>query len=384
MSNAQAITGCTIFDGEQYHEDAALLCQNNTVSQICRADDIPSKYAITDLKGGLLAPGFVDLQVNGGGGILFNHQPDVEAIRQICQAHARFGTTAMLPTLITDTRDITAKAIEAGIEAHQQSVPGFLGLHLEGPHLSVAKKGAHAASLIRPMDDDDLNLLLEAKHALPCLMVTLAPESVTSNQIAKLADAGIIVSLGHTNASYKNACTAVDVGASCITHLYNAMSPLTHQEPGLVGTALTCGAVYAGLIADGHHVKPAAIKIALSAKQGPGAIFLVTDAMATIGTDMRSFELNGRTITRQNGRLVLEDGTLAGADLDMASAVRYMHNTIGVNRKDALNMASLTPALCIGISSLYGHLSAGARADFIHFDDELQISQVWQNGELQL
>jgi N-acetylglucosamine-6-phosphate deacetylase len=381
MSNRYAITGCDIFDGKNFHHNSALIYSSDAVLKTVSIAEIPTDCTVTELTGGFLAPGFIDLQVNGGGGVLFNEQPDVDGIRTICATHAKFGTTGMLPTLITDRPEITSMAIKAGIEAHRQSVPGFLGLHLEGPHLSIAKKGAHDPKLIRPMDEDDLQQLLDAAKSLPRLMSTIAPESVTDEQVSQLTNAGIIVSLGHSSASFENAVSAINAGASCVTHLYNAMSPLTHPEPGMVGAALMRGEVYAGLIADGHHVKPAAIAIALAAKRGPGEIFLITDAMSTIGTDIKSFTLNGRTIRREGGRLLLEDGTLAGADLDMASAVRFMHKTVGLKKADALNMASLIPARCIGISNRHGHLGAGASADFIHFSEDLQINQIWQNGK---
>lgn len=381
MSITKAIIGAKIFDGVTHHMNSALIIADGNVLELTTEQGIPEGCEIVRLDGGLLAPGYVDLQVNGGGGVLLNEKPDVEGIRTICAAHTPFGTTAMLPTLITDRPDITERAIAAGIEAHRQSVPGFIGLHLEGPHLSVAKKGAHAPDLIRPMTDDDLNRLLRANENLPYLMTTVAPEAISNEQISTLSSAGIIVSLGHTNTTYNKANSAIDAGARCITHLYNAMSPLSHRDPGLVGTALTRSDVFAGLIADGYHVDPAAISIALAAKISPGKIFLVTDAMSTIGTDMTSLTLNGRKIRRENGCLLLEDGTLAGADLDMASAVRFMYSEIGLLADEALKMASLYPAQCIGASDELGTLKQGSNANFIHLAKNLLIKQVWQNGE---
>lgn len=381
MSTIKAIIGAEIFDGVTRHKNSALIIADGNVLKITAEQGIPEGCEIVQLDGGLLAPGYVDLQVNGGGGVLLNEQSDVEGIRTICAAHVPFGTTAMLPTLITDRPDITERAIAAGIEAHRQSVPGFIGLHLEGPHLSIAKKGAHAPDLIRPMTDDDLSRLLRAKENLPYLMTTVAPEAITNEQISTLSSAGIIVSLGHTNTTFDKANEAVDAGARCITHLYNAMSSLSHKEPGLVGTALARGDVFAGLIADGYHVAPTAISIALAAKNGPGKIFLVTDAMSTIGTDMTSLTLNGRKIRRENGCLLLEDGTLAGADLDMASAVRFMHSEIGLPADEALKMASLYPAQCIGASGNLGTLKPGSNANFVHLENDLEIQQVWQNGK---
>jgi N-acetylglucosamine-6-phosphate deacetylase len=312
---------------------------------------------------------------------MFNDRPDLETIRTICRAHAPFGTTALLPTLITDTPEITAAAIAAGVEAARENIPGFLGLHLEGPHLSVARKGAHDPALIRPMSAADQAALIAARARLPVLLTTVAPETVAAWQIANLTAGGVVVSLGHSDAGYALAATAAEAGASMVTHLFNAMSQIGNREPGLVGAALDTGALSCGLIADGIHVDPATIGIALRAKNGPSRIFLVTDAMATIGADMTSFTLNGRIIRRENGRLTLEDGTLAGADLDMISAVRFMHRTIGLELGEALRMAGLYPAESIGQGERHGRLSPGARADIVHLSGTLVVRSVWIGGE---
>jgi N-acetylglucosamine-6-phosphate deacetylase len=381
MSGPFAIRGATIFDGEIWHEGSALIIRDGSVGSITAADAIPSGMRVVEVDGGLLAPGFVDVQVNGGGGVMFNDRPDAETIRTICRAHAPFGTTALLPTLITDTPEITAQAIAAGAEAARQNISGFLGLHLEGPHLSISRKGAHDPALIRPMSDADKAALIAARKQMPVLLTTVAPETVPAWRIAALAAAGVVVSLGHSDASSALAATAAEAGASMVTHLFNAMSQIGNREPGLVGAALDTGALSCGLIADGIHVDPATIGIALRAKQGPGRIFLVTDAMATIGTDMTSFTLNGRTIRRENGRLTLEDGTLAGADLDMISAVRFMHRTLGVELGEALRMASLYPAESIGQGARHGRLTPGARADIVHLSNALDVESVWVGGE---
>ncbi|MFK8033166.1 MAG: N-acetylglucosamine-6-phosphate deacetylase [Hyphomicrobiales bacterium] len=375
-TKAKAFVGATIFDGHKRHEDSALLTDDGSVSKIVSIKDIPSGTETVSLSGGLLAPGFVDLQVNGGGGVLLNDQPDVAGIETICAAHAQFGTTSLLPTLITDNVDVTHKAVAAGTKAARQAITGFIGLHLEGPHLSVVRKGAHDADLIRPMSIEDLNFLTKSRASLPHLMTTVAPESVSNEQISELTNAGVMISLGHTAADYETAVNAASSGARAVTHLFNAMSPLTHREPGLVGAALETGHVSVGVIADGIHVHPAAISIALAAKKGPGKIFLVTDAMSTIGTDQNSFTLNGRTITREGGKLILEDGTLAGADLDMITAVRFMANSVGIGVDEALRMAALYPALCIGDDTI-GHLQTGAAANMVHLDDDLAIQSVW-------
>jgi N-acetylglucosamine-6-phosphate deacetylase len=327
-----------------------------------------------------VVPGFIDLQVNGGGGVLFNNQPDVDAIRTICAAHARFGTTALLPTLITDTPDITLAAVASGVVAAQQQVPGFLGLHLEGPHLSLARKGTHDPALIRPMTELDLARLLDAARQLPNLLCTVAAETVTPQQIAAMSAAGVVVSIGHSDARYDIANAAFGAGATMATHLFNAMSQLGNREPGVVGAALSAPTVWAGLIADGIHVHPASIDLALRAKQGPGRIFLVTDAMSQTGTDIQSLTLNGRTITRSDGALRLADGTLAGADLDMIDAVEFMHSRIGLPLEEALRMASLYPAQAMGLDMEYGHLRSGAVANFVHLSAERKVRATWIAG----
>ncbi|PYE87663.1 N-acetylglucosamine-6-phosphate deacetylase [Phyllobacterium leguminum] len=382
MSQRFALTAPRIFDGENWLHYAALILDGERIEAVVAREAVPSGIRTIALDEGMIVPGFIDLQVNGGGGVLLNEHPDVEAIRTICAAHAKFGTTGLLPTLITDTREVTAAAIAAGEEATRDNVPGFLGLHLEGPHLSVARKGTHHPALIRPMEDTDLARLIEAQKHLPVLLTTVAPENTTNEQIRALAEAGIIVSLGHSDCSYAVAREAAASGASMMTHLFNAMSPLGHREPGMVGAALDLGSLHVGLIADGLHVDPASIRIALKAKTGPGHIFLVTDAMSTIGTDLTSFTLNGRTIHRANGRLTLDDGTLAGADLDMISAVRFMHQTIGLPLDEALRMASLYPARSIGLADRLGSLRPGMRTSLLHLDDKLDVKRTVIDGKV--
>lgn len=380
MSDLLSIKGARIFDGHDWHEHAALLVEFGHVSAIVPEAEIPANAAQVSLEGGLLVPGFIDLQVNGGGGVLFNNDPSLEAIRTICAAHAPFGTTALLPTLITDTPAVNIAAIAAGKAAAEAGVPGFLGLHLEGPHLALARKGTHDPALIRPMDDEDLSRLVAARAALPNLLVTVAAETVRPEQIAALAEAGIIVSLGHSDTDGATAAAAFAAGASMATHLFNAMSQLGNREPGLVGSVLTHDGVHAGLIADGIHVHPAAIEIALRAKKGSGHIFLVTDAMSQTGTDIKVLTLNGRTITRADGALRLADGTLAGADLDMIDAVEFMHSRIGLPLEEALRMASLYPAQAMGLEAEMGHLRPGAIASFVHLTAERQVGATWIAG----
>lgn len=380
MADALALCADRIFDGDRWHDDAAVLIRNGFVEDIIRRDRVPVGYRAHELGDALLAPGFVDLQVNGGGGVMLNDGPSVEVIDRICRAHARFGTTALLPTLITDTRQNTAAAISAGMEASSRKVAGFLGLHLEGPHLAISRKGAHDPALIRPMEDADEAALSAARSGMPVLLATVAPESVPAYRIRQLAAAGIVVSLGHSDASFAMVRDAVDAGATLATHLFNAMSQIGSREPGLAGAALALGGLSAGLIADGFHVAAETIGIALRAKQGPGRIFLVTDAMATIATDQTSFRLNGREIRRHDGRLTLEDGTLAGADLDMISAMRFMHRVIGLDLGEALRMASLYPARAVGMETRLGHLKRGAAADIVALSPGLDVRATWIGG----
>jgi N-acetylglucosamine-6-phosphate deacetylase len=379
--SAIAYVGADIFDGDGWISGCALIVEDGVVADIATVGSITKGVEIVKLDRGMIVPGFVDLQVNGGGGLMLNDSRSADAIRTICAAHAPFGTTALLATLITDTPEITAEAVAAGAEAAKQAVPGFLGLHLEGPHLSIARKGAHDPKLIRPMQDADLARLIEARRQVPVLLTTIAPESVNTQQIAALAGAGLVVSIGHSDSGRAQVRSFADAGATVVTHLFNAMSQIGNREPGLVGATLDDGRLYAGLIADGIHVDAVTIAIAMRAKQQPGRIFLVTDAMATIGTDMQSFTLNGRTIHRKDGRLTLEDGTLAGADLDMISAVRFMHKTIGLDLGEALRMASLYPAQAARVDTTHGRLAEGFRADFVHLSPELDVRKVWIGGE---
>ncbi|SFA90118.1 N-acetylglucosamine-6-phosphate deacetylase [Rhizobium sp. NFR07] len=380
MTDPKALLGTRIFDGTTWHDNSAVVFEGGKVTAIRPIDALPS--GIEKIEGGeIIAPGFIDLQVNGGGGVLLNEEPTVEGIATICAAHAKFGTTALLPTLITDTFEITSRTVAAGIEAKSRGVAGFLGLHLEGPHLSIARKGAHDPKLIRPMEDADLDLILSCGAALDALMVTIAPESVSPEQVATLARAGITVSLGHTEASYEIACLYAQAGVSTVTHLFNAMSPLGHREPGLVGAALDIGGLHAGLIADGIHVHPAAMAAALRGKNGPGRIFLVTDAMSPIGTDMTSFTLNGREILRRDGKLTLADGTLAGADIDMASSVRLVHQTLGLPLEEALRMASLYPAEAAQVSDRKGSIQPGFDADFVVLNGNAEAQSTWIGGQ---
>ncbi|WP_370673744.1 N-acetylglucosamine-6-phosphate deacetylase [Pleomorphomonas sp. PLEO] len=379
MSATLAVTGGRIFDGSTFVEDRALILEDGRIVAIAPAHQLPAGIAEIDATNRIVSPGFIDLQVNGGGGVLFNNDPTVAGIRTICSAHARFGTTALMATLITDTPEVGAAAISAGIEAHRLRVPGFLGLHLEGPHLSVARKGTHDPSLIRPMTDTDLARMVDAAGRFGKAITTIAPESVSPEQAARLVEAGYVVSLGHTDTKASTVAAYVAAGASMATHLFNAMSQMANREAGLVGAALASGRLSCGMIADGFHIDPTVMQVALRAKQGPGRIFLVTDAMSTIGTDQTSFELTGRQIYRKGGRLTLTDGTLAGADIDMLSCVLFVHKRLGLPLGEAINMASLYAAQAIGCASK-GQLAAGMDADFLLLESDLSLAATYIGG----
>lgn len=377
----KAFSSQRIFDGETLWQDHALLTIDGRVMEIVPQAEVPDDYDLKEAGSCLLAPGFVDLQVNGGGGVLFNNRPDVEGIAAICNAHAGFGTTSVMVTLITDADAVREKALDAGRMAAEAAIPGYLGMHLEGPHLALARKGTHDPALIRPMTDADVALLLERAGSFGKQLVTVASESVSVEQVRQLHQAGYTVSLGHTDVTASQASAYADAGATMVTHLFNAMSQLGSRTPGLVGAGLEDGRLSCGIIADGFHVDPITINIALRAKNGPGRIFLVTDAMSTIGTDDDGLELNGRRIYRREGRLTLEDGTLAGADIDMLSCVRFAHQQLNLPLVEALRMASRYPAEAIGAQHK-GQLKQGFDADFVILDPLLDWHSTWIGAKL--
>lgn len=380
MTTYTAVSAARIFDGTRWSDNSALLMSDGRVEGIAGINDIPTGFRRVDYENQLIVPGFIDLQVNGGGGVRFGDETSAEAIHAITTAHARFGTTKLLPTLITDTPEVTARALEGGRQAHAKRVPGFLGLHLEGPHLSLERKGAHNPSFIRPMTVEDLHAICRYRRASGFVLTTVAPENVTTEQVSALVQAGVVVSIGHSNSTAATVATYFDAGASMVTHLFNAMSPLGNREPGIVGAALDDGRVYAGLIADGIHVDPMTIKVALRAKLSPGQIFLVTDAMQTIGTSLKGFELNGRAIHRSAGSLKLDDGTLAGADIDMLASIRFIHTVVGLPLERALSLASSVPAKAAGVDGQIGFLKPSYVADFVVLSSELDHIDTWIDG----
>jgi N-acetylglucosamine-6-phosphate deacetylase len=371
-----AIVGAHVFDGARMLKGHAVIVDGGRIEAVVPADQVSREVERREVEG-LLAPGFVDVQVNGGGGVLFNDERTVEGIRAIGAAHRRFGTTGFLPTFITDTRERMAEAVEAVRQALAAGVPGVLGIHLEGPFINPERRGVHDPRYMRPIEDEDIRIMtsLGAGRTL----ATLAPEMVPPEAIGRLSQAGVLVCAGHTAASFERLEEARGQGLRGYTHLFNAMPPLVGRAPGPVGAALAERNNWCGLIVDMHHVSVPAMRVALSAK-GPERVMLVTDAMPSVGSDLTRFDLLGTTVQRQDGRLTTVDGTLAGSDLDMASAVRNTVRYLGVDLPSALRMASAVPAAFLGLDGELGRIARGYRADMVLLDAELEVGATWING----
>ena len=343
-----------------------------------RIVDVSPNVASGDVLEGTLVPGFFDVQVNGGGGALFNDVPTLETIKIISDAHRKSGTTRMLPTLISDDLDKVEAAIRAVDTAIEAGVPGIMGIHLEGPFLNSVKKGVHDAKKLRKILLSHVPLLSSLTHGKTLL--TLAPELADQEVVLALLDAGVILSAGHTAATYEQMKKAVSWGVTGFTHLFNAMTGFESRAPGVVGAAFDSPGTFAGVIADGYHVHPASLRHAIQTL-GPDRTMLVTDAMPTVGAEDKSFELYGETIVAEGGRCATADGVLAGSDLDMASAVRYVAETLGFGLAEAATMASETPARFIGLDADFGAIAPGQRADMVLLDNNLRVSAVWVDGE---
>jgi N-acetylglucosamine-6-phosphate deacetylase len=376
-TDVHAILADRTFDGHGWRTEAAVLIRDGRIANLGRWSEVPDDWPQTRLPPGVfVAPGFIDLQVNGGGGVLLNDQPTVDGMRAIAQAHRRFGTTACLPTLITDTREQMHTAIAAARSVIGRD--GVIGLHLEGPFISPKRPGIHPADRIaqpRPGDLEELCGLADVGRSL----VTLAPECVPEGFVRTLAKTGLRISIGHSEASAAVVMQAVADGATGVTHLFNAMPPLRGRQPGIIGAALVEHRLTASIIVDGIHVDPVSVRAAFAAK-GVDRIALITDAMPTVGSALDRFELMGRTITRTDGRLSSEEGTLAGAHLDMVTSVRNTVTLAGVSMDDALRAASLTPARFLGLDNERGALFAGARADLVALTKDLTVVATWVDG----
>jgi len=375
MTKKSAIAGARIFDGERFHDQSALVFSDGRIEAIVPEASLGEAHEVERLNGGILAPGFIDAQVNGGGGRMLNDQPTPEIMFTIAKGHRKYGTTSLLPTLITDTTPVRDRAIEAAIEAVKAD-KGVAGLHLEGPHLAPARKGAHLAELMRPVNDADIALYIHTAKQIGTLLLTLAAEQVTPDQVRRLSDGGVVVSIGHSDTTAEEAFKRFDAGARSV-----------HRAPGLAGAALDHPDIWCGIVADGHHVDPMALRLALRAKRGDAHLFFVTDAMALVGSDSESFEINGRAVRRVPGgicsKLVLADGTIAGSDLDMASAVRFGVAELELTLAEALRMASHYPARYLRLDDR-GTFRPGMRMDAVHLDDGLFAKATWLSGEKQI
>ena len=370
-----------LFDGDVWHLNQEVVIEGQRVLSVI---DAPAREFEADANVHVvdtLVPGFLDVHVNGGGDALFNHAPTLASLATMVQVHAQFGTVAMMPTLISDDYSIMSAAHQTVCEALTQQASGILGIHYEGPYLNPMRKGVHNEDKLRSPTEDKLAHLLQ----LPAggkLMVTLAPEKVPQGFVEWLVEQQAIVCIGHSAATYEQAMSAVNSGARGFTHLFNAMSPLTSREPGVVGAALQTGqATWCGLIADGHHVHPAVMKVALAAK-GCERMLLVTDAIQSVGSMESELAFLGKKVIRSAGKVTTEDGTLAGSDLDMATAVRNAIRLVGVDETNALQMASLRPAEFLGLEHEFGRIKADYRASMVALDSDYYVQKTWIDGQL--
>ncbi len=360
-------------------ESHAAIVEGGMIVSVMPEQNIAKNMPKVSLDGGMLVPGFIDTQVNGGGGVLFNNEPTIEAIRIMSKAHRKFGSTAILPTLISDDLHVVETAIAAVDAAIAEGIPGIIGIHIEGPFLNEGKRGIHDAGKFRTLTNDAVALLSSLKHGKT--LVTLAPELAPAGMIASLVKSGVIVAAGHTLADYDEMLRSISEGLSGVTHLFNAMTQLENRAPGVVGAALE-SALMCGIIVDGHHVHPAVLRTAYRAK-GPDGLMLVTDGMPTVGSPTKTFKIGDAEITELNGALRSIDGTLAGSDLDMASAVRNCVTMMNVDLVSAFRMASATPAQFLGLEQSYGRIAPGFRADLVHIDDSLTVRATWIAGQME-
>ncbi|GAB3063551.1 N-acetylglucosamine-6-phosphate deacetylase [Stenotrophomonas tumulicola] len=376
----QVLRNARMLAGDEFRDDLALVIEHGRISEVLpdAAPGLGTAGEQIDLGGGWLLPGFIDVQVNGGGGALFNNTPDVATLRTIAAAHRRFGTTALLPTLISDDVQVMRAAIAATHDAITQAVPGIIGIHLEGPYIAPARKGTHDASKFRVPDADEVALAASLDNGVTLL--TLAPERVPLETIRALVERGVIVAAGHTAASYEEVRAGLEAGIRGFTHLYNAMSPLQGREPGAVGAALEDRDSWIGIIVDGVHVHPGSLRVALAAKPR-GRLLLVTDAMPPVGADDPSYELYGEIITAVDGVVRNAAGSLAGSALDMATAVRNTVKLLGQPLAEAARMASTYPAQFLNLDDRLGHIAEGHQADLVLLDDDLRVRGTWIAGQ---
>lgn len=372
----QALVNGRVLIDRQFVTGRAVIINDDRIEAIVGEDEVPADAALIDVRGLILAPGFIDTQVNGGGDRLFNDDPSVDTIAAIGRAHRRFGTTGFLPTLISDDNAKIAAAIDAARMAIESGVPGVLGVHIEGPFINLAKKGIHDATKLRPISNAEIRLLSRPTGGMT--VVTLAPEAVPADAIRRLTSAGVIVCAGHSQATGDQVFEALRNGLRGFTHLFNAMSQLGSREPGVVGAALYDENSWCGIIVDGHHVDPKVLKVALRATP-LRRFMLVTDAMPSVG-GRKLFTLGGQKISVVDGKCVNAEGTLAGSDLDMATAVRNSVSMLGLDLAGAIAMATTNPAAFLGLDHELGRISPGYRASLVLLDEELRAVETWIDG----
>ena len=375
----QALVNARVLAGEDFQSGLAVLIEDGRIIDLLPDDDARlNRVQKHDLGGEYLVPGFIDAQVNGGGGVLFNDAPYVDTVRRIGAAHSRFGTTGFLPTLISDDRCVMRSAVSAVDAAISAGVPGVLGIHLEGPYLAPTRRGIHDAAKFLIPDADDVELLVSLKRGKA--LVTIAPERIPEAIVRQLHARGVLIAAGHTAADYDEMVRALAAGVRGFTHLFNAMTPLGSREPGAVGAALEDRDSWCGVIVDGQHVHAATLRVALAAKPR-GKVFLVTDAMPPVGSDRSTFILNGETITCTAGRCVNAQGTLAGSALDMGTAVRNTVLQLRVGLAEAARMASTYPAAFLGLQTTHGQIAEGYAADFVVLNDAIDVRETWIGGK---
>lgn len=374
-----ALTNCTLFTGSDTLYQHAVIIDGNTIIKVCPEADLDSSIKTIDLDGANVSPGFIDLQLNGCGGVMFNDEINADTLQTMHLANLKSGCTSYLPTLITSSDEDMRAAITAQREYSARYANQSLGLHLEGPYLNLARKGIHTESYIRPSDDTMVDFICD--NADVVAKVTLAPEQNNPQHIKKLSDAGIVVSIGHTNATYQQARESFAEGITFATHLFNAMTPMTGREPGVVGAIYDTSEVYAGIIADGFHVDYANIRIAQRVKGEK--LVLVTDATAPAGAEMTEFNFVGKTVYVKDGKCVGADGTLGGSALTMIEAVENCVKHVGLSLDETLRMATLYPAKAIGIDHKLGRIKSGMIANLAIFDSKFKILNTVVNGEMQ-
>ncbi|HDM8138409.1 TPA: N-acetylglucosamine-6-phosphate deacetylase [Vibrio harveyi] len=372
-----ALSNCKIYTGSDVLTDHAVIIDNDQIQSVVPVTQLPEGIEVKDLDGANLSPGFIDLQLNGCGGVMLNDEITPETMQIMHEANLKSGCTSFLPTLITSSDEDMRAAITAAREYHNKYQNQSLGLHLEGPYLNVAKKGIHSVDFIRPSDDGMIALI--CANADIIAKVTLAPEQNDPEHIARLKAAGIVVSIGHTNATYAEARQGFDAGITFATHLFNAMTPMVGREPGVVGAIYDTPEVYAGIIADGFHVDYANIRIAHKIKGEK--LVLVTDATAPAGANIDHFIFVGKKVYYRDGKCVDENGTLGGSALTMIEAVQNSVEHAGIALEEALRMATLYPATAIGVEERLGRVRKGMVANLTIFDRDFNVKATVVNGQ---